>query len=38
MYHDTSHVDVLNGRPVYHRQGHVDVYGPGHFGGGHGHH
>ncbi len=33
VYHDTTHVDVLNGQPVLHRSGHFDHYGPGHFGG-----
>ena len=33
VYHDTSHVDVINGRRVFHRSGHFDHYGPGHFGG-----
>ncbi|NNJ24914.1 hypothetical protein [Alienimonas chondri] len=33
VYHDTSHIDVINGRPVLHRSGHFDYYGPGHFGG-----
>ena len=44
LYHDTSHVDVINGRRVFHRSGHWDHYGRGHFGGHggfgghHGHH
>ena len=33
VYDDTSHVDVINGRRVFHQSGHFDHYGPGHFGG-----